>query len=101
MCLEFWGWHFHFAYPGYDPDDPSRPTESESGRLPMSHEADSQLVQFDRSEATGLVAVSDLIDLPGPALLALTQAFDPDVGHFFDGFAPTLPLPMRLGISRS
>lgn len=92
------GWHLHVSLPvrkGTAPSD-------------LQHEQEVPLLNFESSQSLTdpLVRSAQLISwLSAPAQQTCRATIAPDVciarTHFFDSFAPTLPLPLRFSILRS
>ncbi len=90
-------WHLHFEYPhpSHDGTPTSQPAKD---RLATIAAAD-----FDAaSSACGTPSqpASFSIDHDGRERSQLPSLGRNAAAHFFDGFAPTLPLPLRFGVMR-
>lgn len=91
------GWHFHVAFP-------DAPGQDDDSSAPKRREL---LPQIDAT--TSLLESSRLfVEIPAIDSAILVQVIAPRCSgdalsmsaHFFDGFAPSLPLPLRFCVSR-
>lgn len=93
------GWHLHFALPAANDSSPDAPARARDPLAALT------------VAATAAVEVADLEPLPSPAATNDTRRLTafrvpPGTvpsggGSFFRHYAPEIPLPLRLGVSRS
>ena len=99
-CEAFAGWHIHFGYLGSTDDDPNDPSESEPERCPTICAAEGSSAGLERTLGGVPCESSALLtrQLAGP--LPCRPGDLAGVTGFFETFAPTLPLPLRLCVAR-
>lgn len=90
------GWHFHVAFPAEPGSSDGSKPSTHRELLPQSH--DSTLTDCARQ----LAEISTVNAVVAPSIASIRfEATAPTLSaHFFDGFAPSLPLPLRFCIAR-
>ena len=90
------GWHMHLFYP-------ATPTGENGGNEPVQEQnllpsalTDSLLAVVSTGSTAAALDLSFLEVAQGPS----SRERSATPAHFFDGFAPTLALPLRLGVAR-
>jgi len=96
----FFGWHMHAIFPGSSSDDPEQPTKPEQFRLSTAAEADCLLAQLMDSAEGLSVSLAQQIELQRPGLAGSSPSTSRATAHFFERFAPSLPLPLRFCVAR-
>lgn len=98
LANDSFGWHFHVDVPNSG-DHPDRPAEPDRDRLPTTNSTDGfSVLLADNARTTyQAVSVDDLSHECAIAMLVGSQ----NTAHFFDSFAPALPLPLRFCVLRS
>lgn len=91
------GWHFHVAFPSKPGDD--------DGSSPMQHrellpQTNSSTMLVDCARQLAEIASVEAVPFSQIASARLEANAPTLSAHFFDGFAPSLPLPLRFCIAR-
>ena len=92
------GWHMHWGYPS-STGSTGQPTPRTQDRVLGTNHFDAHLLSPQRSCSTWTTSVLPLNNRGDLAIVRL-QGQPRRARHFFDGFAPTLPLPLRFCIAR-
>lgn len=99
LASDSFGWHFHVDVPNSSGDNPDQPAEPDRDRSPTTNTTDGLSVLLaDNALNTHQVALDD--DLSHKRAIAMLVGSQ-NTAHFFDSFAPTLPLPLRFCVMRS
>ncbi len=94
------GWHIHIELPDSTSDDPDQPPRPDRDRLPVTNAADG-LAELAARPAAALISEADLLDLACQGGMLTSDGGSCRLtAHFFDDFAPSLPLPMRFCVAR-
>jgi hypothetical protein len=96
----FFGWHLHALFPGTSTDDPDQPQRTEQFRLPATSGAEAWADQLASSGSGLSMSLAAQIEFQqrGPAGPGGPESSP--AGHFFERFAPSLPLPLRFCVAR-
>jgi hypothetical protein len=90
------GWHFHVAFPSDHGGNKSSKPSPHRELLPQSK--DPTLTDCARQLAE--ISPVNAVVMPSTASTRLEATAPTLSAHFFDGFAPSLPLPLRFCIAR-
>ncbi len=99
LANHFFGWHFHVDVSNSSGDNPDQPADQDRDRLPTTNSTDGLTVLLaDNARSSPQAAVVD--DRSHECAVAMLVGLQ-NTAHFFDSFAPTLPLPLRFCVLRS
>lgn len=91
------GWHFHVAFPVEPGDGDGSSPARQRELLPQSNDSATLL---DCARQLAGIASIDAVSASQLASTGLEANAPTLSAHFFDGFAPSLPLPLRFCIAR-
>lgn len=91
------GWHFHATFPAEPGDDDGSAPTRHRELLPQPNDS-AMLVDCARQLAE--IAPIDAVPVSQLASTRLEADAPTLSAHFFDGFAPSLPLPLRFCVAR-
>lgn len=96
------GWHVHYGFPGAPSDDSDEPSPNDRDCLPVSVSAQGLSASWLRAtvETPALAALPLDLHQDGVGLLVGSPTRHL-TSHFFDAFAPSLPLPLRFCVLRT
>lgn len=93
------GWHLHTSVPGSESDDSHEPKHKQD--LPFLKFGATDALTDTVSRCSGSSDWAFNLAQPRCSELVVVKTLDRLHTHFFDSFAPTLPLPLRFSILRS
>lgn len=97
----FFGWHLHVYDPESSTDDENDPSKRSRERQPITNSADCLSESAIRAAARTSEFAAPQLDLQLGRMAIALRPESQCSAHFFDGFAPSLPLPLRFCVSRS
>lgn len=99
VANHFFGWHFHVDLSNSSSENPDQPANQDRDRLPTANTTDGLTVLL--ADNAGSEHQTVLVDDRSYKCVHAMLVGSQNAAHFFDSFAPTLPLPLRFCVMRS